>query len=251
MTPSHQDPRTEVGAYVLGALDPQESDAFEAHMLDCPACAGEARELADVETLLADFAATGPDLEELLADEPPAGARESAEAPAAEDPGPARLVSRLRDVRRRAFMLAASVALFGGGIGLGVTWAKEPPAPAVDASQNPQWAARLLMVGEQHNGANAATGVTAKVGLEDKKWGTHIALELRGVHGPLDCRLVAVSTSGARQTVTGWVVPEPGYGIPGSPDPLQVHGGVSVPRGQLDRFEVVTRDGRQLVSIDV
>jgi hypothetical protein len=47
-------------------------------------------------------------------------------------------------------------------------------------------------------------------------------------------------------------VPEKGYGGPGSPAPLITHGGTAVPRGQLDRFEVVIEgSGSRLLSIDL
>lgn len=75
------------------------------------------------------------------------------------------------------------------------------------------------MVGEAHEAENRATRVRAKVGLASKNWGSHVALVLRGVTGPLDCSLVAVSTSGERQTVTSWLVPTEGYGVPGHPYP--------------------------------
>ncbi len=239
MTPSHLEPRREVGAYVLGALDADEATELESHMRSCTMCAEETRSLSEVASLLAEFAATGPDLDEL------AGTPETAGAGAA--PAPLTRMVRLRRRRRQFLMLAASVAMFASGLALGGVLRDGSD----ESHQNPPWAAHLLMVGEQHRGENPAAGITAQIGLEDKKWGTHIALELRGVAGPLECRLVAVSTDGLRHTVTGWKVPEPGYGVPGAPDSLMVHGGSSMSRSELDRFEVITRDGRQLVAIDV
>ena len=44
---------TDLGAYVLGALDPVESRRMEQHVLDCPACAAELEELAALPPLLA------------------------------------------------------------------------------------------------------------------------------------------------------------------------------------------------------
>ncbi|MFE7809801.1 zf-HC2 domain-containing protein [Streptomyces sp. NPDC057430] len=246
MTPSHQAPRTEVGAYVLGALEPEENTELEDHMRTCALCAEERRSLTKVADLLAEFAATGPDADELLAEETAPTDDRSVPAPV---PFTDTKFQSLRRRHRQFLMLAASVAMFASGLAVGnmLGYVEDPNDP----QQNPRWAAQLLLVGEQHWGTNAETGVSAKVGLEDKKWGTHIALELKGVAGPLDCRLVAVSTNGARQTVTGWTVPKPGYGVPGSPDPLMVHGGSAIPRAELDRFEVITRNGKQLVSVDV
>ncbi|MFE5300728.1 zf-HC2 domain-containing protein [Streptomyces sp. NPDC056632] len=229
MTPSHLEPLTDVGAYVLGALEAEEASEFEAHMKGCQTCVEEAVALSEVALALAEFARTEPDLDELLPGTPHTGV-----------PAPA---SR----RRHLFALAASVALFAGGAAVGGTLdSDEEPA-----HQHPAWAAELLLVGELHSAENPTNHVTAKVGLESKNWGTHVALELRGVAGPLDCDLVAVSTSGARHTVTSWLVPEPGYGVPGKPEPLQVHGGAALRRGDIARFEVVTRSGASLVTIPV
>lgn len=229
MTPSHLEPHTEVGAYVLGALEAGEAAEFQAHMINCQACDDEAVSLSEVALALSEYAPTEADLDDLLSG-----------TPHFEAPPPAHR-------RRHLFALAASVALFAGGIAVGGALdADEDPA-----HQHPAWAAQLLTTGELHSAENHATHVTAKVGLESKNWGTHVALELRGVAGPLDCDLVAVSKSGARQIVTSWLVPEPGYGVPGKPEPLQVHGGAALRRGDIARFEVVTRSGESLITVPV
>jgi putative zinc finger protein/anti-sigma-K factor RskA len=45
----------DIGAYVLGALEPEEMDAMRRHLASCPACAAEARALSGLPSLL-DFA---------------------------------------------------------------------------------------------------------------------------------------------------------------------------------------------------
>jgi hypothetical protein len=73
------------------------------------------------------------------------------------------------------------------------------------------------------------------------------------VRGPLACRLVAVGRSGKEETVTTSSVPPSGYGVPGTASEdefLYTEGGAAMNRTDIDRFEVRTVDGKQLVEID-
>ncbi|MFD3998706.1 hypothetical protein [Streptomyces sp. NPDC058548] len=239
MTSSHLQYRRGLGVFVLGALDPAESTACEAHLLDCSPCTREAEELSRVAVLLAELARAEPDIATSLS------------GMSTGSPGPAvRGAPAPRRRARQAFGLAASVALFLGGVAAGVGFQAED-ASGTDPHQDHTSASRLVMVGEVHRGANATTGVSAAVGLEDKKWGTHVALEVKGVKGPLDCSLVAVTRTGARQTVTTWLVPAPGYGVPGQPEALLVHGAAALKRDAIERFEIVDQRGNALVAMDV
>ncbi|MEU8526663.1 zf-HC2 domain-containing protein [Streptomyces sp. NPDC048629] len=223
--------RRSVGAYVLGALEPAEAAELDVHLAGCPECLREAEELAEVEALLSDFAATAPDAEDVFS----GGSTNSVRT---------RMSDRSGRRLRRSLALAASVALFAGGLTLGGAFRDDAPS-----SQNPNWATQLIMTGEVRQATDPTTRVNAKVGMEKKKWGTHVALELRGVKGPINCDLVAVSRSGERRTVTSWLVPEGGYGVPGKPDPLVIHGAAAMARDDIDHFEVVTGDGKKLVGI--
>ena len=49
----HPVPHPDLAGYVLDALDPDASQAFAAHLRDCPVCAEEVAELADLPALLA------------------------------------------------------------------------------------------------------------------------------------------------------------------------------------------------------
>ena len=46
---------TDVGAYALGLLEPQDRQAFEEHLAGCPACAAELAELSGMKGLLSDL----------------------------------------------------------------------------------------------------------------------------------------------------------------------------------------------------
>ncbi|GAA2253705.1 MULTISPECIES: anti-sigma factor family protein [Kitasatospora] len=246
----------ELGAYVLGGLDAAEADRFEEHLLTCDYCLGEADAFQKVRDLLLPL--VGQPLEAVEPEDGRGTAPDPAAAPPAvpdEDVLTSLLADVARERHRRRWRLAAVLTAAAALVvalpfvalraGSGHTVA----APAVSPTPSP--AVMLMMTGEQHRAADPTTRVSGSVGLEDKGWGTHVALQLSGVGGPLTCSLVAVSKGGQRETVTSWSVPPAGYGVPGHPDALVVHGGTSWSRGQLDHFEVWTADGRQLLSIPV
>src|SRR5690606_18569951 len=51
-SPPQFDPHYEVAAYALGVLDPADSEAFEAHLVDCMECQAELLELHEVPAAL-------------------------------------------------------------------------------------------------------------------------------------------------------------------------------------------------------
>ena len=103
---------------------------------------------------------------------------------------------------------------------------------------------------------DASTKVTAVVAMEKKAWGTHAVLELKNVKGPLKCSLIAVGKNGERETVDLLVGPEVGLRHSRTPrrneakNPLYVHGGAAFTPNEIDHFEVMTFDGKQLVEVD-
>jgi len=254
MTPP-QDQHLDAGAYVLGLLDADERARFEDHLATCALCTAEVDELSGLEPLLAEFAE---------ATRPAATPLQTLQADTAPDPLPRpseellnRLVDQVSQARRarrtrRFFLVAAAAVLIVGGPLAGALAAgagSDHQGTVTAHSTSP--AQDLMDHGEPHTATDPATHVVATVALETKKWGTHVALRLGNVSGPLVCDLVAVSRTGERQTVTTWSVPPVGYGVPGSPDALVTHGGSALQRSDIDHFEVRTLDGRQLVAIPV
>lgn len=229
-----QEQHVDVGAYVLGVLDAEETSRFEAHLKYCTVCSQEFDSLAGLAPILAEFAQSAPDVESLLS-----------------SPGEWMLdnlvdevaARRTRSKRRRLYLVAAAAALIIGGplVATAVTSDSDPGQPPP---------ASVLATGDLHDGADPDTRVQASVALEDKAWGTRIGLRLAKVRGPLRCDLVAVSKSGEEQVVTTWSVPAWGYGIDGRP-PLEVSGGAAMKTADIDRLEVRTLKGDRLVTIPV
>ncbi|TMR10667.1 hypothetical protein ETD86_38700 [Nonomuraea turkmeniaca] len=231
MTEVHHE---DVAAYALGLLDEDERAAFERHLAGCASCADEVGAFAEMGQLIR---AVHPD--DLLPS-PPDPQVESL------------LVRRAATERRRrrihrTIMSAAACVLVAAGVFLAVRSVTDGPNP--DSIHGP--ARELLLTGSTYSATDRATGTGAVVGLEDKGWGTHVALELKGVKGPLQCRLLAVGDDGRSEVVASWGVPDKGYGVPGSPDPLVLHGGTSLPQDDLNHFTIETFDGRTLATIAV
>ena len=242
MTTGH----TDVGAYSLGLLEERDRAAFEAHLADCASCAAELAELSPMKALLRGVEPAGT-----RGDEPGDRALLSPLSPGGTTPPEGniteligRRAARERRRRRRQVTLgaAAAVVLIGGGIGAGIALAPQSggtPPPA------------LALAGQRHSGIDPVTGVAGTVGLVAKGWGTQVTLDLSKVPGPVECQLVAVSRTGERRVVMGWLVPAPGDGVPGHPAHLIIQGGTSISRGDLARVDVNVVNGRTLLSIAV
>lgn len=231
---------TDIGAYVLGLLEPDEAERFEEHLFGCDQCSAELEEFSDLPALLQPLVAEDDDAEPLAVAQPSA---ELLPKVLDEVSG-----ARTRRRRRNLLALAAAVALIVAGPVVGVAIGRHS---ASTSTPTDSVAAELVMMGERHTATNAANGVSAVIGLEQRDWGTHIAVELRGVKGPLTCDLVAVGKDGSTQVVTNWYVPPHGYGVPGHTAPLDLHGGSSMAKSDIDHVEVRTDTQQVLVSVPV
>ncbi|MFI9329756.1 anti-sigma factor family protein [Kitasatospora sp. NPDC052868] len=218
----------DVGAYVLGLLEPAERAAFESHLDGCPQCAREVAELGFVEPLLAEYSASA----------------EAAGIDPADRPRPSpRLLDRLvgevaagrrRGRVRRLVLVAAAAVLVVAG-------------PAVTAAVVTGDSGPAAVAVAQFSATDPTTGASAVIGVDGRAWGSQISLELSHVQGPLTCDLVAVSRTGDRQTVTTWAVPAAGYGTSAKPGSLRTGGGAALQPGDIDHFEVRTLDGATLL----
>ncbi|WP_433327318.1 anti-sigma factor family protein [Spirillospora sp. CA-294931] len=233
---------TDVGAYALGLLEEDDRRAFEAHLENCPSCVAELGELAGTAGALGELGEFAAALDAPEPEEPPAAVIDM-------------MHHRNRADRRRrrgtvVIGTAAAAALLASGVVVGTALNNDDDGRGAGHSAHGP-AQALVIWGERRTGNDSGTGASGVVGLEGKAWGTHVGLELKGVRGPLKCRLEAVSRTGERSVVTGWRVPGQGYGVPGSPKPLITHGGTSIPRNEIARFEVKVEGGGTLLTIPV
>jgi hypothetical protein len=170
-----------LGVLVLGALDPAERDAVEAHVAACPGCAAALAEIAPMAGLLHRVRLEGG---------PP--------LPQADPPAPPALVDRAlarirfeerRDRRRRWVVVAAAAACLAvllGGIVVRV--------------HGSSTAAPVLA-----SGTSATTSVWARVLMTPTDSGTTLDLTLGGVRPGEHCQIVAVSHTGVTDVAASWV----------------------------------------------
>ncbi|MBD0691360.1 hypothetical protein BG452_08880 [Streptomyces sp. CBMA123] len=229
MGPGHLD----VGAYVLGVLEPAERAVFERHLADCPQCTEQMAQLGFVEPLLAEYAASAT----------AAGLDPAEPAPTPDGHLLDRLVAEVTAGRRRGRIRRLVLALAATAM---VAAGPAVTAAVLTADTTPA----VVAVAAQFSATDPATGAKATVGVDGRTWGSQVSLRLSGVQGPLTCRLVAVSHGGDHQTVTTWSVPADGYGGPDDRDTLHTAGGAALQPGDIDHFEVrVQNTDALLVSV--
>jgi hypothetical protein len=170
---------TGLGAYVLGALEPEERDRLERHVAGCPVCAAELAELRTLPPLLDRVrpedlrpvpVTPSPDLYDRLS----AAAR------------------RTGRHRRRAWGLVAAAVLVLGGAATGVAvWATGSDERTVAATEGPVDV--LVTASQEGGGVELYVAVT---GMRPGEW----------------CSVVAVGEDGSWHEAGGWPVSPDGDG---------------------------------------
>jgi hypothetical protein len=226
-----------LGAYLLGALDPEERRAMELHVAGCDRCRAELVELAPLPGLLRhtafeelpETAAAAESLGPVLEQAPPVpmqvGPMPGAAGPTA--PGPA----RHRAQRRRGLLAAAGMALAASVAGVVVYAAvgrdNPPPARTVAAAT---WSA-----------TNPATHVSASAEVIPKSWGTQFELKLGGLPSGITCHLVVHGTGGRSETAGTWAS---GY----TPSAM-VAASTSISPSDITGLDIVNSTGGTLVQV--
>ena len=169
---------SDLGAYVLGALSPEERVRFEEHLDGCALCAAELAEFAGLPGVLDRVRPEDLQLEPVV---PSPGLYERVAAAAR--PRPA--------VGRRWLLAAAAVlAVLGAGIGI-VVWQSGPDVRTASASDGP---------------------VQATVSVSEAGDGSALDVRVAGLRPNETCWMVAVDENGVRHTAGSWPVSANGDG---------------------------------------
>ncbi|WP_433476603.1 anti-sigma factor family protein [Spirillospora sp. CA-142024] len=237
------DVRTALGVYVLGALDPGERSQVEAHLERCPACRDELAGLAGLPALLGRV--DEEQLEKIAG--PPPELLDGLLVKAAERRrgwlGPLGRPAGGRGRGWAPLAAAACLLLVVGGLFGGLLFpsrtgdgtAAKPP-PSATSTPAPTTA------GERITAENSKSNIKGYVVLHRKQWGTEVELHLAGVRKGSHCKLLVIARDGRRDALGSWYVPyDEGYG--------EYRGSTMFPRGQLFSFEIVSEDGRPLLTI--
>lgn len=187
---SHDDVRSSLGSYLLGALGSTERQAVDAHLADCPPCRDELSSYAGVPGLLSRL-----DLAEVTGATllPPPSLLPSVLAAVERERGTQR--SRVLRWRTAAAVVSVAAALAG----------------ALSLTGGPSSAPERPLV--------AAAGVTASgtASLLARPWGTEVRLRLQDLPAAASFTAYAVDSAGARTPVATWgPTPERAADVPGA-----------------------------------
>lgn len=209
-------------AYVLGALDPQDREAFEAHLGGCERCVRAVRELSTLPGLMVRVPEAA-----LKPAAPPCPSEAKALLPALLGK-----VRRQRTVRR--WSLGIGAAVLAGAAAVGVIAVPAPHA-SMPAGRHVAMAAMSAMPGAPVEATAAVKGVA---------WGTAIQVNCRytGSGYPTGAyRLVEIDRSGATETVGTWRV------LPGIR--VVVQASTETPVSNLRELEIQTNSGKVVTRL--
>ncbi|MFI9436741.1 anti-sigma factor family protein [Streptosporangium sp. NPDC052375] len=254
--------RISLGAYVLGALEPEECVLVEAHLAECAGCQAEFEELTGVATFLGRVSEADV-------------AQVSSPPQAVLDRLLSAKVKRRRRLTRALLSLAASVVLVGVG---GTLWsttqtaqnattasapqssgaaestapfsakddgghsAKERAAPSQSAVTEGD--ARLMLDTGERKATDRNGSVRATVTASPGEKATTVKVVLTGVAKGTRCRLDVVGVGGVRETAGNWIVDRAAYDASGA-----FTGTTTIPPANITKFEILTAEGRMLVSV--
>ncbi|WP_042392524.1 anti-sigma factor family protein [Streptacidiphilus carbonis] len=224
-----------LGAYLLGALEPEERRALEQHIAGCEHCRAELVELAPLPGLmrhtafdeLPESAQVAESLSPAREQREPHGQTGSAEL----RPLPVPAQHRRRNRGRAA--LAAGLALAACAAGVGVY-------AAVDHGSGGR-ATPTVQAAATWGATDPTTHVSATAALFPEAWGTQFELKLGGLPTDITCHLVVHGKGGLSETAGTW-----GSGYAPA---AQVPASTSISPAQITGLDVVDGTGTLLVHL--
>lgn len=177
--------RTELGVYVLGAIEPGDRARVDRHLMACPWCREELAGLAGLPGLLRSMPAQWATL---------AWTDQVSEPPGPPLDGLISQVTRTRGRRRR--LAAAAAAALLAGVATVASLQAFGPQPVTGTA--PHWAVVT--------GASPATKAWAAVRYAAQPWGTELEVQVAGIPAGTRCRLLVAGPGGQDVAAGGWTI---------------------------------------------
>jgi len=212
-----------LGAYVLDALEPDETAIVQAHLAACSDCQEEMIGLIWIPEVLR--RARIEDVDQIAADDPNGSGHDQSNVLLDRLLAAARIERRARRRRRWTVTIATAAAVIVGAAAIALVNTSNPARSVVLRTFDP------------------TTHVDAAVTVTPQTWGSEVELTLSGVYPDGHCSLIARSTDGRTDTAASWVASNSGS--------ARVPAATAIRMDQLAEFDVVTSSGRQLARIVV
>ena len=221
-----------LGAYLLGALDPEERRALERHIAGCSHCRAELVELAPLPGLMRHTAFEElPESAEVAESLSPAR-EQTREQTGSAELGPIAVPPQHRRRSRKRMALAAGLALAACAAGVGVYSVAERGSGAGKAT---------AQAAATWDATDPTTHVSATAALFPEAWGTEFQLKLGGLPSDITCHLVVHGKGGLTETAGTW-----GSGYAPS---AQVPASTSISPAQITGLDVLDGAGKLLVHL--
>jgi len=207
--------RLELGAYLLGAIEPAQRALVNLHLRSCTACRAELSDLAGLPSLLRRVAADTAS--QLLYDDtlhviaaPPLNT----------------LLRRVAVIRRRRRILiiatAAIIAVATASGMLALHATVRPPAAVAAAA----WAVTV-------RGTSPATRARAAVRYTGRPWGTELQVSITGIAPGTRCQLLVIGAGGQKIAAGGW-------DLAATQQPAWYPASVPLQAASLRSFQIIT-----------
>lgn len=222
--------RTQLGAYALGALEPDEAREVDEHLATCAECRAELAELEEMKEFLGEVPP-----EAFLDGPPPDGdlllQRTLREVRTAEAAAPA-------PAKRRSpwLLVAAAVVLVAGALAGGVLIGRQ----SVGEADQPVAGSKHVTATDSTTGTRMATTVEPRAGWS---W---IQVQVDGLKAGAECEMVVIDKAGKTWVAGTWLISEKA-----AREGSRFGGGVLVPIDQVKSVEVRTLQGQHVVTTTI
>lgn len=236
--------RSQLGAYALGALEPDEAREVEQHLAGCAECRTELAELEELKDFLAEVPPeaflNGPPADgDLVLQRTLRDVRAAVETGGVLPPVPAAAEQAAARPKRSPWLLvAAAVVVIAGALGGGVLIGRQSVDQAADYT--PPAGAKYVKA------TDAGTGTTMATTVEPRGGWSWVVVKLSGLKAGEECQLLVTDATGKTWVAGSWVVSEKA-----AKDGARFSGGVLVPLDQVESVEIRTVEGKRLVTTQV
>ncbi|GAA5023401.1 zf-HC2 domain-containing protein [Kitasatospora paranensis] len=228
-----------LGAYVLGALEPEETGAVEQHLLTCPPCRKEVAEMQDLERMLGEVPP------ELFVEGPPEGGDLLLQRTLRQARAERGAHRRRRWAAVGAAAAVVAAAVLGGGVALGRATAPAGqviavgPGPSAGVSPPPAGTRTASQI-------DPATGAQMRVIMTPAAGWVRVSAVVAGIPAGQRCHLVVNGRSGATVEAGSWLVSPAG-----AKAGTRLDGSALVAPADVASVSVVNDSGQTFVTVPV